>query len=291
MHLPLSLLLFLYTLPSLATNEGDTFHERLKLRDLPDGKLSSTFSFTSRGRLVGEQWGDNVQCTSVYLWQGSGLTRDAVFPSRLLPRSLTSIIRAHNVAEMHLSMAAGRWEDDKWGWPPSNGSASGAEVWAWLDRPDQERCVRSPQLMSDEARCPHSTDKAWSALVNTLGGLFCTSLNRLDATRTTSPALTFRPDGDISPSRHHLRHGLLPLEKPCTENFTPFLALLPCRSAAGLAFLRKPHRIFDADWQRLGVNILRRGDNYEIALDVEIVFDPVRLDRNKGGLGKRGACA
>jgi hypothetical protein len=62
MMLPVSLLLFLLSAPSLALNDGDTFHERLDLRPLPDGKLSTTFTFTSRGQLTGEQWGDNVQC-------------------------------------------------------------------------------------------------------------------------------------------------------------------------------------------------------------------------------------
>lgn len=216
--------------------------------------------------------------------------KTTVHSSRLLPRSLSSIIRAHNVAELHLSMAAGRWEHDRWGWPAKNGTAHGAEVWAWLEEGEM-RCVRTNHTREvHKHEPPNSTDRTWSALVNTLGGLFCTSLNRLDATRTTSPSLTFRPEGNVDGSSASLRHGLLPLEKPCTENLTPFLALLPCRLAAGLAQLLKPHRIFDSDWQRLGLRILRVEEGvYEVELDVEIVFDPVRLDRNGGGVGKRGA--
>ena len=53
----------------------------------------------------------------------------------------------------------------------------------------------------------------------------------MDEQRTTSPSLTFLPEGDLPPSMtYQLRHGTLPSENVCTENLTPFLKLLPCKS-------------------------------------------------------------
>ena len=85
---------------------------------------------------------------------------------------------------------------------------------------------------------------------------------------------------------------MLPLERPCTENLTPFLALLPCRSRAGLAQLLKPHHVFDANWQRLGVHIRHDADDaLVLELNVEMVPNPIRIDQSRGGPGRRGARA
>ena len=78
-----------------------------------------------------------------------------------------------------------------------------------------------------------SVDESWLKLVNTLSGLFCSSLNFLDAKSTVSPAWTFKPGGvsfDTYNSSSHMRYGALPNEAVCTENLTPWMKLLPCDS-------------------------------------------------------------
>ena len=125
-----------------------------------------------------------------------------------------------------------------------------------------------------------------------MAGLFCASLNQLDDTKTAQPAFSF--SSALSDS-HHLTHGLLPLEHPCTENLTPLLALLPCRSEAGLAsLLKKPHKLFDANYQKLAFHVLPVMDSdgsdiiaQIINLEVEIVHDPIRSDRMQGRKGRR----
>jgi len=87
-----------------------------------------------------------------------------------------------------------------------------------------------------------------------------------------------------------LKHGLLPSEHPCTENLTPFIALLPCRAYAGLAQLLNPHKIFDANWQKIGFSIVQDTTTAQIRIDlvVETVYDPPRLERwHHGGKGRR----
>lgn len=45
-----------------------------------------------------------------------------------------------------------------------------------------------------------SSDARWKGVRNALAGLFCASLGELDQRRTTSPAYSFHPHGDIPSS-------------------------------------------------------------------------------------------
>ena len=99
--------------------------------------------------------------------------------------------------------------------------------------------------------------------------------------------MTFRPEGHLlqTNSSYHLRHASLPSEHVCTENLTPFLKLLPCKSLSGIASLVNPHRLFDADWHGLGVHVRYvRDAGIEVRLSFQAVFDPVRysLDKKRG---------
>jgi GPI-anchor transamidase subunit T len=130
-------------------------------------------------------------------------------------------------------------------------------------------------------------DERWKSLRNALAGLFCASLSSLDEQRTTSPTMTFQPEGDLPrlSSSHELRHGTLPSEHVCTENLTPFLKLLPCKSLSGIASLLNPHRLFDADWHGMGVHVRFLEDTrIEVRLAFQAVLNPVRYssDRKRG---------
>jgi phosphatidylinositol glycan class T len=135
-----------------------------------------------------------------------------------------------------------------------------------------------------------SIDSRWKGAQNALAGLFCTSLGSMDAQRTTSPTRAFPPAGDLprlpAPHAHRLRHATLPAERVCTENLTPFLKLLPCPAQAGVAALLNPHRLFDADWHGLGIDVRWvAGKGVELTMTVQAVFDTVRSSPE----GKRGA--
>lgn len=154
---------------------------------------------------------------------------------------------------------------------------------------------RGTRVVRAHNRCPLSrrliaarVDRRWQDLRNALAGLFCASLGSLDDLRTTSPALTFQPEGSIPnfTHPHRLRHATLPSEHVCTENLTPFLKLLPCKSRSGIASLLNPHRLFDADWHGLGVHVRYRENlGVEVRLAFQAVFDPVRQSHDK----RRGA--
>lgn len=126
-------------------------------------------------------------------------------------------------------------------------------------------------------------------MTNALGGLFCSSLNKLDEKMTVSPTETFAPSRPQSEGQPFF-HALLPLERPCTENLTPFISLLPCRGAAGLAELLNPHKLFDANWQRLIVHVTKdvKSGALAIKLGMEVVQDPVRMTLSAGSQRRRG---
>jgi phosphatidylinositol glycan class T len=134
-------------------------------------------------------------------------------------------------------------------------------------------------------------DGRWLILTNALSGLFCASLNFIDSTRTIRPVMSFLPAGAHSNStlpNLHLLHGTLPREVVCTENLTPFLKLLPCKGKAGISSLLDGHKLFDASWQSMSIDVrpvCPEGFGeclLEITQTVDMVLDIERSKRPRG---------
>ncbi|KAF5374923.1 hypothetical protein D9758_000016 [Tetrapyrgos nigripes] len=223
----------------------EEFEEELVVKPFADGRVASTFTFKT-------------------------LLKDA---SPRDPRTLAlnederQLLRQYAITELHLTLNAGKWNYDAWGYPEAPGVGTGAELYAWL---------------ADGA--PASIDERWQGLRNALAGLFCASLGSLDEQRTTSPHLSFPPEGllpDWDGLPHQIRHASHASEHVCTENLTPFLKLLPCKSLSGLASLLNPHRMFDADWHGMGLHVLWRPEGVEVKLNFQMVSDPLRLSGKK----------
>ncbi|KAI5120462.1 hypothetical protein M0805_008509 [Coniferiporia weirii] len=240
-------------LSSLGTSEH--FDELLTIRPLQDGRVATRFLFTMSQadvsprapHLLSEEQEDGPQHYSLF------------------PLSLGQVLREYAVTEVHLSLNAGKWDYGRWGYPDDPAVSTGAELWAWMGE-------------SESA----SVDERWKGLRNALAGLFCASIGSLDELRTTSPAYAFRPEGTLphfgANRTHGLRHASLPSENVCTENLTPFLKLLPCKSSAGIASLLNPHRLFDADWHGMGIHVTwSEATGVNLQLSFQAVFDPVRL--------------
>lgn len=125
---------------------------------------------------------------------------------------------------------------------------------------------------------PHRADARWLTLTNALSGLFCASLNFIDATKTIRPVMAFGPEGDHRNAPNlHLLHGTLPHEVVCTENLTPFLKLLPCKGKAGIASLLDGHKLFDASFQTMAIDVrpVCSLDDGTCALEMEQSVDMV----------------
>ncbi|KAJ5923810.1 hypothetical protein N7466_007997 [Penicillium verhagenii] len=217
----LSLLLALsVTLWSLPVSASSDYHEQLFLQPLPQSSLLASFNF--RGN-TSQQSFDNQHF-------------------RYVPRALGQILQHAHTKELHLRFTTGRWDADSWGPRPWNGSkegGTGVELWAWIDAANDEEAFAK-----------------WITLTQSLSGLFCASLNFVDSTRTTRPVVSFEPTGHHSDANSlHLLHGTLPGEVVCTENLTPFLKLLPCKGKTGISTLFDGHKLFDAAWQSMSVDV------------------------------------
>ncbi|KAG9313642.1 GPI transamidase component PIG-T [Chiua virens] len=229
----------------------EQYHEKLTIRPLTDGKVVTAFTFTTL--LAGASPRDPYN------------SENSAQHYTLFPLTLGQILREYSVTELHLSLNAGKWNYDRWGYADHPSVGTGAELWAW---------------MVDGG--PLSVDERWMGLRNALAGLFCASLGSLDDRRTSSPASAF-PLSSVPLHQqslpYALRFAILPSEHVCTENLTPFLKLLPCKSRAGLAKLLNPQRLFDADWHGLGVHVRSSAAGVELSLGVQAVLDPVRQSR------------
>ena len=235
---------------SLAIALAADYHEQLNLRPLPLSALLASFNFRSN--------------TSLSNFDAKNF--------ELFPRSLGQILQYAGTKELHLRFTLGRWDAESWGARPWDGKregGTGVELWAWLD-----------------AQTDAEADEKWLILTNALSGLFCASLNFIDESRTIRPIMSFQPEGDhpngtLATTR--LLHGVLPHEVVCTENLTPFLKLLPCKGKAGIATLLDGHKLFDASFQSMAIDIRPIcPEGGECALQMEGTIDMVLdIDRSK----------
>ncbi|KAJ3311300.1 2-oxoglutarate dehydrogenase E1 component [Boothiomyces sp. JEL0838] len=141
----------------------------------------------------------------------------------LLSKSIGEIFKTFQVQELHLTFTRGRWMYDRWGYHP-NAVPSGVDV----------------------------NDK-WKGLTNALAGLFCASLNFMDESYTSEPIHAFQPEMEFGMNTT-LRYASLPREIVCTENLTPWAKLLPCQTKAGLSTLLNGYKLFDGNYQSMGIS-------------------------------------
>ncbi|EUC27446.1 hypothetical protein COCCADRAFT_111683 [Bipolaris zeicola 26-R-13] len=229
---------------------GSDYSERLLLRPLPQNTLLASFNFRSN--------------ESAAAFEAQNF--------RYFPRSFGQILQHAHAKELHLRFSVGRWDADNWGQRPWNGAregGTGVELWAWVEAATEEEAF---------AR--------WLKLTNALSGLFCASINFIDATKTIRPVMSFEPEGQHGNSSNlHLLHGTLPHEVVCTENLTPFLKLLPCKGKAGVSSLLDGHKLFDAAFQTMAVDVrptCSEGSStcsIEMEQSVDMVLDIARAKR------------
>ncbi|KAI5300283.1 hypothetical protein KEM56_002571, partial [Ascosphaera pollenicola] len=226
------------------------YQEKLDLRPLPPASLLASFNFKS--------------VASISSFESQNF--------RFFPRSLGQILQHANTKELHLRFTTGRWDAESWGERPWHGSkegGTGVELWAWIEANDDD-----------------SAFAKWTTLTQSLSGLFCASLNFIDSTRTTRPVVTFQSQGNhsVTDRQLHLLHGVLPGEVVCTENLTPLLKLLPCKGKAGISSLFDGHKIFDAAWQSMSIDVQPRcsGTHEECQIEIEETVDVVLdIERSK----------
>lgn len=109
-------------------------------------------------------------------------------------------------------------------------------------------------------------------------------MNFIDSTKTIRPVEIYQPEGNHQDANLHLLHGALPHEVVCTENLTPFLKLLPCKGKAGISSLLDGHKLFDASWQTMSIDVrpVCPTDGGECIVEIEQTVDmALDIDRSK----------
>lgn len=246
---------------STPTNEQEidnsryNYTELLTLQPLPRNRLLASFDFESY--------------SDPFVPGGDHSNHYGVFP-----RSIGQILDQTSTRELHLRFSQGWWDAEGWGAPPRNGSFAGGigvELWAW---------VEANSLADAEAH--------WGKLVNSLSGLFCASLNFIDSAQTTFPRKSFQLTGtSVTSKKLYLLRGALPREPVCTENLTPFIKLLPCKGKAGISSLLDGHKIFDAQWQGMAIDVAQVCDDktgtcqWKLAQVIDAVIDIPRSLRRR----------
>ncbi|XP_005986751.1 GPI transamidase component PIG-T [Latimeria chalumnae] len=223
---------------------SDRLEEELVLKPLQSGDIYAYFQFRTR-------------------WESERLQQQLrVSHYRLFPKSLGQVISKYSVRELHLSFTQGFWRTRIWG-PPFLQAPAGAELWVWFH-----------DTVTD-------IDRSWKELTNVLSGIFCASLNFIDSTNTVTPTASFKPLGLVNVTGHkYLRYAILPRERVCTENLTPWKKLLPCESKAGLAMLLKAERLFHTSYHSQAIHfrpICKDSQclsmSWELVQSLSVVFD------------------
>jgi len=226
----------------------ERFSEEAYLRRVSDESL--------RGRAEGWDW---------VIVHGSFKVRSKA-PGKhfnLLPKQLMQIMDEFDVDELELGFSRGRWREE-WGLP-FRATAPGVELWALF----------RDQVFSSQ----YGEEDAWKRLTRALSGISCASLEALGTKSVVSPFRMFGIDAEELGNRT-LKYGQLSSEAVCTENLTPWLKLLPCRSRAGIASSLVPTTIFQSDFHSFNVRFRRaktRDGTYavELALSITMVLGRV----------------
>lgn len=168
------------------------------------------------------------------------------------PKSIGQILHKYHVAEFKLSMTSGTWDYNHWDYQFSGGP-NGAEFWVKLDT---------------DNRSTSQMDRDWKGVKAEMAAMFSVSLNLLKADRTYSSSmewttLEYRRFSKVDDVKGFY-YGVLPREEVCTENGTPWLKLLPCRTHAGLGMLIDPLVLAGSDYYSIGIHATRNHTNLSL---------------------------
>ncbi|QID88168.1 Subunit of the glycosylphosphatidylinositol transamidase complex-like protein [Saccharomyces pastorianus] len=260
------------TVPQIGVDDSlwYPYDETLLLKPLPNNDLLLSFTF----QLQSEPFDPAVSSHSF----------DAYEYYTTFPRAIPPLLDSTATRQFHLRFTRGFWDALSWGQLPHGGKqagASGVELWSLVQAADQEQAFQN-----------------WKKLANSLSGLFCSSLNFVDESRTTFPRRSYA-SGSASPlfndtENLYLMRASLPNEPICTENLTPFIKLLPTRGHSGLTSLLDGHKLFDSLWNSISLDITtvctENGDSlchYEMEAHVDMATHvPSVLARNERPIPK-----
>lgn len=165
----------------------------------------------------------------------------------LFPNALRQILRKHDAESVHLTFSTGKYVDWRYG------SMQNISNFGFKNAPYGAR-------LHVALRGESNAQQRWRGITSDLGGIFSASLNQMGETvvigllqGSTPHELGAFPMTSRDPKLVFL-HGSLAREELCTENLTPWLKMLPCRSIAGVGSLIDPINALSGEY--LSVSLL-----------------------------------
>lgn len=193
---------------------------------------------------------------------------------RLFPKVLQQILTKYDAESLHLTFSLGKYSDARYG--PAQGFESSA---GFAHAPFGTRLqVRLNKRVSGDTIESEDIQQRWRGLTAELGGIFSASLNQMD---DTVVAGMLPPTADLSvlgafpldeAGKNHssasvlFLHAGLAREEICTENLTPWLKMLPCRSITGLGKLIDPIKYLSGEYLLLSMFAARSSSSGEWTL-------------------------
>lgn len=214
----MGLLLLLWLLVALVRGGEDSFSEELTVRPLRDGRLLAQMELTVRSSV----------------W-------DAEY-FELFPRSLGRLVDRYSVESFRVTLGAGRWFAEKWGFA-TRAAPEGLMVEATL--------AALPEGGEGET-------SRWEGFCEALGAMLGASMG-------------FLKDAHSIRRGNRTWMGWLPGETVCTENLTPWIHMLPCRDRSGFGRLLNPLKIFASTHHSLGMVFQRVAEEAHVTFSLNMV--------------------
>ncbi|TKR65001.1 hypothetical protein L596_025465 [Steinernema carpocapsae] len=245
---PILVLLWLLVIGATSENVvkrlADSYEEQLTVNRLKSGQIYSHFRFAI----------DNPNSNA----QGS---------YELFPRILDEIAKKYKVRDLQLSLTQGFWRTSQWGLQPKPETPNGAQLVALFDG-DSEKEI----------------NQRWTFLVNSLNGIFCTSLMELVPALTASPHWflndILEEHGNASKMAKNIRYGVLGGETVCTENLTPWKKLLPCKQN-GIVQLLNPTKLYSSVYHSLTLRVKQNEKGRSLEMTAGYLADLPVLSKEK----------
>ncbi|KDO22438.1 hypothetical protein SPRG_12719 [Saprolegnia parasitica CBS 223.65] len=156
-----------------------------------------------------------------FLHEVDGDTAPSAQHFDVFPKHIRQVLHKFNVSEFELTFANGMWRHEQWG-----------DAW--------DAAPFGALLSADVA----SRDD-FHGLAQALAGIFSASLTKMDGVAVHTHGARFFESN-------------LPREELCTENLSPWLKLLPCRSHAGLGAFVHPLHVLDSDYVSMRLRVSRQ---------------------------------
>ncbi|XBW36964.1 hypothetical protein QEN19_002544 [Hanseniaspora menglaensis] len=251
---------------------SSNFEESLELKILPTDYLLSSFNFKLQSDAFDFNSSRNLIIDSFSYRNHNGFSK-----------KIEPLLNSANVKNLFLKFARGHWDYSKWGKTPKNGwssAGSGVEIWALIEANNKSDAIDN-----------------WGILVSQLSGMFCSSVNFINAEKITFPHnVSSYMDGKINVkalpklqdgNSYFLLRGSLANEPICTENLSPILRFLPTNGKVGLSSLLDGHKIFDSYWSYMSIDLSTICDDfsmchYDMEIDIHFVVNIQKsLARNR----------